>query len=384
MRRRPLSLPLSLCLTGAALLSCSGKQGNVDDPGQTQDAGADLRRACLAVRSDAGVTRRPADIIVMVDNSASMTAAITAVQRNINENFASLLQRSGLDYRLILIAKHGTATVDQSICISPPLSQNETCSPPPPRPKNGPRFFHYDTRIDSTNALQRLLATYNQADPSGQAPGGWSEWVREGTSKTVILISDDNASLAAATFESRLLALLPARFGTAEVRGYVIHSIVGLLEKTPPTAPYLPAEALQLARCQAAGGAVTAGQEYQKLSISSGGLRFPICQHQSFDAVFQSVASGVLSASPVSCDFPVPAPPAGQQIDLATVVVEYTPTGAATPQRLSQVKAPAACAPGRFYVESDRIRLCPAACATVQSDGGARLEVLFDCAVIVS
>ena len=59
-----------------------------------------------------------------------LTDEIVAVQNNINTSFANIIDQSGLDYRVIMLSKHGRATNDQSICISSPLSGNGTCSTP--------------------------------------------------------------------------------------------------------------------------------------------------------------------------------------------------------------------------------------------------------------
>ena len=49
-----------------------------------------------------------------------------------------------------------------------------------------------------------------------------------------------------------------------------------------------------MTKCTKGGGAVNIGLEYQRLSVRTGGLRFPICEYQSFDAVFKNVAEGVV------------------------------------------------------------------------------------------
>lgn len=78
--------------------------------------------ACVGVKADVPLAKRPVDIIFAVDNSGSMTDEIVAIQNNINTGFADIIARSGLDYRVIMVAAHGNARVNQSICISSPLS----------------------------------------------------------------------------------------------------------------------------------------------------------------------------------------------------------------------------------------------------------------------
>lgn len=63
----------------------------------------------------------PVDIIIVIDNSGSMSTEIKGVQDNINKNFAAILENSGLDYRVILVAAYGKYT-SQRVCIEAPLS----------------------------------------------------------------------------------------------------------------------------------------------------------------------------------------------------------------------------------------------------------------------
>ena len=108
------------------------------------------------------------DLLLMVDNSGSMTQEIQGVEQNINVNFANLIGKSGLDYRVILIAKHGDSAAQQSICVEKPLSRNVTCAPPPQYPvMNPPRFFQYDVEVSSINSLTLAIARYTVPGPIG-------------------------------------------------------------------------------------------------------------------------------------------------------------------------------------------------------------------------
>src|ERR1041384_5394738 len=62
--------------------------------------------SCATVPLTAMVTRAPVDIVVVIDNSGSMQDEIDAVEKNLNVNFANILQTSGVDYRVILISRH--------------------------------------------------------------------------------------------------------------------------------------------------------------------------------------------------------------------------------------------------------------------------------------
>jgi len=303
-------------------------------------------------------------------------------QNNINNSFGDVLSRSGLDYRVILISHHGSATVDQSICINAPLAGNASCNPVPANPTNSARFFHYSQEVASTDSLDLVVSTYNKADTLGLAPNGWQMWLRPNAFKTFIEITDDNqkSSYTAQTFDAALLKLSATNFGTAAKRNYLFHSIVGVLENSPATKAYAPTDPIVTTKCTSA---VNTGAVYQNLSVLTGGLRFPVCQTASYDAVFKAVAQGVVTGATLACDFDVPAPPPGKQFILTTAELAYTPGDGSAVQNFKQVADQTQCVPNSFYIANNRVYLCPAACTTVQTDTKAKIELLLDCNSVV-
>lgn len=355
-------------------------------------AGRDLARmrdrdaACAEVRAEATLEKKPVDIIFVIDNSGSMTEEILSVQNNINKNFADIIGKSGLDYRVIMVTSHGDARSRQSVCVSAPLSTSATCSPVPAKPGNNPpRFYHYSIEVESWDSFRRILGSVNgtEKDQFNLAPTGWQTWLRTDAYKVFIEITDDKSDMTETDFDTQLLAKAPTQFGTKANRNYVWHTIAGLKENTPSTKPWGPMDPIQSGICTKGGGAVAAGLEYQRLSMMTGGLRFPICEYANFDAVFNHVAMGVVSGAKVACDFALPSPPAGQQIDPGSVLVEYTPGGMGSRNTFKQVAGPGSCGPNSFYIDKSRIYLCPDACNTVQADSKAKVEVLFDCLSIL-
>ena len=145
-----LAIPLA-CNEARLDTEIEGEGEDLSDGYRRYDlAGRDFSRprdrdaACAEVRAEATLQKKPVDIIFVIDNSGSMTDEILAVQTNINKNFADIINKSGLDYRVIMVASHGDARSAQSVCISAPLSRHASCSPLPPQPGiNPPRFYHY-------------------------------------------------------------------------------------------------------------------------------------------------------------------------------------------------------------------------------------------------
>jgi len=113
--------------------------------------------------------------------------------------------------------------------------------------------------------------------------------------------------------------------------------------------------------------------------VLTGGLRFPICSLNHYDAIFNELAKGVISGAALSCNFPIPEPPPGQMIDPATIVVRFTPGDGSGPKNFTQVATEAECAPERFYLSNGEIRLCEDTCDVVSQDKNGKIKVLFGC-----
>lgn len=373
----------------------AGVGGDIGIGGGQGTGGLDQDAACVATSAEATLQKKPVDIIFIIDNSGSMGDNIEAVQNNINDNFAAIIGASMIDYRVIMVSEHGSVGAE-SICIKAPLSST-SCSPVPAQPgENPPIFYQYSIPIGSHNSWCQAMNGYDGTLPDqfGLAAGGWKQWLRKEAFKVFVEVTDDgvtcsrngttfddNDNLAdgeavGAVFDTALLALDPEQFGDAQKRNYVWHSIVGLVENDPATAVYAPADPLIKGVCNTA---VAPGTAYQAVSVLTGGLRFPICQFASYDLVFQEIAKGVIEGAQVACEFPVPEAPSGEEIDLETVVIAYTPGDGGNTQKLKQVAGAAACMPSSFYIEAGIIKLCAEACALVQADDKAKVDILFGC-----
>jgi hypothetical protein len=321
-----------------------------------------------------------------------MDEELASVERNINDNFAEILDRSGVDYRVILISRHRKAArtpddpgaEDTSVCIEAPLSGLAAC--PAPNPVFSTRFYQYFTKVESDDSFDVALDTYeppfstdpDRADRAEQAPEGWSAWLRPRAKKVFLELTDDDEDMQAAEFVAELQAMAPEHFGTdPSAPNLVFHGIVGVAEKDVPTDPYLPSEPVTDMRCPSV---TSAGRTYQELSILTGGLRFPLCGFDAYDVVFRRISEDVMTRVTIACDFPIPAPPAGKTLERDKVAVNYTAGNGAADQELLQAATPADCGPDAFYIEGEtRIVLCPEACSIVQADPEARVDVLFTC-----
>ena len=339
--------------------------------------------SCATASAAVVLVRQPVDIVIVLDNSGSMDDEARAVEGNINDSFAQILRDSGVDYRVILISEHRERNLqDTAVCISSPLSTLAQC--PSEAPGTSDRFFQYSTEIGSRDSFEVLLETYDGArqDDFDLAPGGWSEWLRPEAKKVFLEISDDDSGLDAAEFVASLTALAPEAFGADPAQpSFVWHSIVGIAERPVNTDPYAPNDPIETRECT--GDVSNAGATYQELSQLTGGLRFPICAFDGYDAVFRRIAGDVVESSRDACDFAIPAPPAGRALDLDKVSVAYQPGSGGAVQQLGQVTSAALCDTGAFVLDGGGVHLCPDACAVVAADDSARVDVLFTCASTV-
>jgi hypothetical protein len=366
---------------GGSAIDVSGGGPNVGGFGQGGGAGLGPGEECAVAQVEAELVSEPVDIIMVVDTSGSMREEAQAVEDNINVNFANILQSSGIDYRVILIARHRTAERATSgpnstaICISSPLGGG-AC--PSPAPIFSDRFFHFNEKIESDDSFQWIIDGYTRPDTETHlTANGYQGWLRAGVKKVFLEQTDDNSAMPLATFLEQLTAMAPQHFGSdPDNLSFVFHSITGLAQKNPATDPYLPDEPVVTQKC---GAVTTAGEEYQLLSQRTGGLRFPICEYTGFDVVFRRIAEDVITRTRVACDFEIPSPPAGKTLDLNKVAVSHQKgDGSGTVQYL-QAATPADCQADAFYIQDEHIYLCPDTCSVVQADPMAVVDVVFAC-----
>jgi hypothetical protein len=352
--------------------------------------------ACQTAQAEATLEREPVDIIVVLDNSGSMAEEMGAAEENINVNFANILDQAQADYRVILLSRHRQGPRDEeeefstSICVSTPLSGLASC--PSENPTFSDRFFQWGGKIESFDALDWMIDAYDTPpeddDAADLAPNGYGEWLRPGAKKVFVVMTDDDESnddegtpLGVEAFLAGLTAKDAAAFGTATAPTFDFHSIIGVKEKADPTAAYDATEPLVEEECTGNGADIEAtGVTYQELSILTDGLRFPLCQFPGYDAVFRTIAENVIVKRNIACEFDIPPPPSGTELDLDKVAVRKTAQNG-TESRFMQALTAEDCQADAFYIDrtEGQVHLCPEACEAVRADPQASVDVLFTC-----
>jgi hypothetical protein len=351
--------------------------------------------ACAVATQTAQVEKLPVDIIWVIDNSSSMSPAISAVQSGLN-SFASLVDGKMLDYRIVMLSLRNKTNAVQvggddryAICIPPPLSSGNNCD-------NGPRFFHSSIDVRSVQPLEQLLGTlgqttgYQMGDEKGGEP--WKQFLRPNSTKTIVVVTDDNARFSPTQFETFAGGKnpynnnqLPPGLLDPSWNGlftdYTFSGIYGWDSIIDPTQ-----------KCTFTNGTQPAspGQTYTSLVQKTKGVRAKICDSAaSWTTFFDQVAQAVAKASKISCDMVIPQPASGALDPNLVNVTVSTPSGSTTLYKVSDLLA---CGTkGGWYYDDNlnptRVLLCPNTCSATQSQiamsSMTEVRIHFGCASVI-
>ncbi|MBI2395028.1 MAG: VWA domain-containing protein [Deltaproteobacteria bacterium] len=357
--------------------------GGTDDGGLVFDVSDDMNAgdgftdggACATTK--AAAIKQPVDVIIVIDQSGSMSDDIANVRANINK-LSDNLKKTGLAYRVVMIAGYDSASVrndgttyatsaSYQVCVPAPLG-GATCGAP------NTYFRHANVHVESYDALKAVALTYDSTAPTVK----WKDFLRPGAAKVIIPITDDNSNysgtswlygLSATDFDNQMLSKPGAPFGTKSKRNYVAYPIIG--------APAYPAES---PKC--GSNAVNTGSEYIALAKLTKGRWFPICLTD-FGPVFTEMAKSI--ATRVACELTIPEPPTGEKIDYNKVNVTYTSSSGGTSEQIKKDDS-APCEAGangwQYNADNTKILLCGDACKKVQADLSATVVVEFGCGTV--
>ncbi|APR76474.1 Hypothetical protein A7982_01821 [Minicystis rosea] len=378
--------------TGGTIIIDPNDGGITISDAQTEETPITPDAACAAVTEQAAVTVLPVDIIWMVDNSSSMAPAIQQIQNGLNA-FTGIIGGSGIDYQVIMLSLRGatptmiSGSTRYPVCIPPPLSGDSACG-------DGTRFFQSSIDIRSTQPLEQFLGTLGQTTgfKAGDDRGGppWAQHLRTNATKTIVVVTDDNARLSATDFETfaggknpfnstQLPPGILAPMWNGLFNNYIFSGIYGWGNATDPSVVCSFADQTHPA---------SSGPTYTTLVQKTNGVRAKICDGAAaWDPFFNAVAQAVIETAKLSCDLTIP-PPSMGTLDPTKVNVVI---GEGT-QPVPAVSNEAACAGGEgWYYDNPqapkKVFLCPASCDQAQASVGpgksGHIDVLFGCQTIL-
>lgn len=252
------------------------------------------------------------DIIWIVDNSGSMEWEENTIQQNLN-SWSNRIEMSGIDHHVVMLSD---AT---HITVPPPLGGSAS-------------FLAVDVGINSTNALQRFLDQWESIRP----------FLRAGSIKHFIVVSDDDSDLSAPDFLNAVAALTEPSFGVPGVNWF-FHSIVGY--GAVPVIGCIPASAT--------------GTEYIELSETTGGVLAKICETD-WSPIFDALEAAVLETA-INCSIDMPSDTADYTVDPADITLhvgENMGVGALAP-----VDPAVGCiGEGGWYLSDGTVIACPSLC----------------------
>ena len=230
---------------------------------------------CESLVDEANVGPKPQDIIVVVDNSGSMSAEASFVQQQMN-SFSVQIGAANIDSHIVLLSAYPTD--DAGVCIDPPLGSGGC----PADDNNAPEFVHINASIGSNDALQQIISRYPE----------YSQYLRQTAVTHIVVVTDDDSDLGAPEFISQMAGLSP------HLAEFKFHGIIA------------PEDLIQacLSGTTCCGLAADQGTVYQQLIATTGGVEGNLCEQQ-FQPIFQAVAQQVIGGATLSCSWEIPPPP---------------------------------------------------------------------------
>jgi hypothetical protein len=292
---------------------------------------------CGTFTQMADVKLGPADIVWIIDGSASMIDELAAVQENITA-FAGSIGAAGIDHHVVMLATGDVAATT-------PLGSDAS------------HYLFVPALVDSHNALQLLIDQYAQYQP----------FLRPAAALHFIAVTDDESFLLAEEFKTQMekTAGKPFMFhaiASEDVNGFACVGACGL--------PIV---------C----GGFAPGRQYYALADATGGQKISICVND-WSQVFGPLQKAVIESAPLPCDYAIPAPPTGESLDPNKVNLDFSGPDA-TKKTFPRAPTQAACADQVAWFYDDpaapkQIRICPAGCQAIS--GGGTIEIKLGCETV--
>lgn len=285
------------------------------------------------------------------------------MQQNLN-GFAQQIVASGIDVHVIMLAMCPWLFLP-GISIPPPLGSGQAC----PNDTKLPGYFHQTLPgVQSTDGMKVL---YNQFP-------NYRPHLRADSLKYVVIVTDDDAAdfppgVNATNFVQQYTALDPI---LRDAAGNPAWSMSGVYSFT---------------MC---ANAANVGAAWATAVQQTGGVATDICGCTSpqgcaaqFQQIIDELATKIVEgAQALDCEWSIPTPPAGQQLDPGKVNVELIDTTNGIQTKFYKVPDAGACDPvlgGWYYddnVNPTRVIACPQSCTQIKAVAKGNVNVFFGCA----
>ncbi|HBQ19283.1 MAG: VWA domain-containing protein [Sandaracinaceae bacterium] len=325
-----------------ALASCGPGDG-----GPRRDAGF---MGCVGTPYEAVEAYAPIDIVWVVDTSGSMRNEAERVQENM-QRFATAIGGVGLDWHVVMISTQDFVSVPE------PLASD-------------PRYLLIDRAVSSNEPLRALLAEWPR----------YSDFLRRGAISHFIAVTDDESDLGWMEFQTEMRRNL--------MRNFIFHTISSEVAG-PSSFMYPNGQPCQTGSGFPPEGAAEPGVQYWELASATGGRTFSICTPSSeWVSLFDSLTAAIAVPQRIPCEYDIPDPPEGEELDLMRVNVRFRSSGGdSTVFPYVGGSDGADCTtPGWYYDDPaapTRIILCPNACTQISGDAGGRVDVELGCQTFI-
>lgn len=314
------------------------------DAGPPRDAGF---VSCVGDPYDAMEAYVPVDIVWVVDTSGSMSDEAERVQQNMH-SFATAIGMVGIDWHVVMISTQAFVDVPE------PLASD-------------PRYRLIDRPVSSSEPLRALLDEFSR----------YRDHLRANAVTHFVAVTDDESDLGWMSFRTSMVGNLGHTF--------IFHTISS--EEVSGTLT---------GACEVEGGgfppegAAAPGIQYWELAAATGGRAFSICTPASeWAELFVSLTEAIAVPMVIPCEYAIPDPPAGAELDFGQVNVLYTPGDGGGAVRYPYVGTDDGvdCTIGGWYYDDPsaptRIILCPSTCSMISGDTSGRVDVELGCETFI-
>lgn len=354
-----------------AFWGTAGQPAIVNPPGPADfDSGPppDAATGCAATSVSAPPASVPkVDIVWVVDASGSMLDEQIKIGMNLTQ-FADKITKASLDVHIVMMTTSAAIPVICPVTSPDPLAGTALAG--------DPRYRFLESLVDSNNPLDIAVRNYPM----------YSNFLRADAATHFVFVTDDESRYKgmptpegrAQTFYTDMKALLG--------RDFTQHTIAS--DGPLPCSDLNCMPDINTGICvfvMLGCGAAAPGATYYALAAQTKGLTASICE-SNWTPIFDKLSEAVIKSAPLPCNYVIPPPPAGQNLDPTKVNVNWLAPGTTQEQLFRKARDQAACGSeiGWYYDNPStpkEVLLCPAACKQVAA--GGTLGLAFGCETIV-